>query len=467
MKRVFIFLLQLLLGGLVVHFFAHTIVTYGLWFSLTWMWAWKELMVLWLSLMLGVLLLRRVMVPMKKSWLYGVGLLLVMLLWSAVVSFWVHQQPFFDWMVAMRYDFFPFVTLLVVRGLFLLQPISTKSLFSWFLNLLKIIVSVSLVWYLIVSLVPQWTEWLWYSLEARQRWINAEPPVRYLTNVWWWYIRNQWLFGWPVSWGLYLLVFWPLFFVKEVTSLHSTRRYMPYFWLFVYTGSVVLTFSRVVWFAFLVESLAIVLMLYGTWTIVSLIKKSWKVCVSVLLWIVGSVALIGFLWPADVPVAENRDQGLWQRELSDKGHVELLLEWFDHIAVYPFYGWGAGAAWPASYRVDREVDVDEVEIEVNQEDASAESFFNTENQYLQIGVEWWLVGLLFYLLLLLYILWLCFQWYQKTQPESRGGVVSFWLGVGFLWLMAAGMLQHSLVDVQVMMSLMVVMGIALWEKTLS
>jgi hypothetical protein len=29
-----------------------------------------------------------------------------------------------------------------------------------------------------------------------------------------------------------------------------------------------------------------------------------------------------------------------------------------------------------------------VEIEVNQEDASAESFFNTENQYLQIGVEW-------------------------------------------------------------------------------
>jgi hypothetical protein len=453
MDKIITYILKVLLGGLAIHFFVYTVVTYGLGVSVWRIRAWKEILIVLLGFLLLGLLFLQSTVRLWSYWKSILTFLVLLLLWSGIVSFGVYDQPITDWLVAIRYDFFPFVVLLVVWWLCAIKPIWASKFFVWCVGLLKVLLIVWLLWYLLISLVPAWIEWLWYSREVWQRWLESEPPVRYLTNVWRWYIRNQWVFGGPVSWWLYLLVFWPLFLVKGIQTLRVKGYSRSSLWVVLYVVSLVLSFSRVVWLLFVVESVIVLGFVYGRWTWWVFIKQGWKVITTLCLGVAASVFLVRWLWPADVPVAENRDQWLRERELSDKGHVELFLEWVDHLTLSPIYGWGAWSAGPASYRVDAATG-----------SLADQYFFNTENQYLQIWVEWWWVGLFLYLVLLLLIIVCSLFPHKKTDTFGNIDQVSFWLGIGFVWLMAAWMLQHSLVDVQVMMSFMILLWVSLWSK---
>ena len=75
------------------------------------------------------------------------------------------------------------------------SQIVARRLLSFFVGLIKILLVVSLLRYVGVNIVPEWFVHLGYRLEAYQ-WVAGEsPPIRYLTNVWRGYVRNQGLFG--------------------------------------------------------------------------------------------------------------------------------------------------------------------------------------------------------------------------------------------------------------------------------
>ncbi len=433
--------IKVLLVGLLIHFFVHTVVSFGWDFNVQRVWVWKEIVILFLGGLLCFDILTKWWKLLPAYRFLWTMLLFFSLIRTVIVSFGFYDQTITEWLVAIRYDYFPFIVFLILYGLSWYHWIEKNRLLFRLQNLLKVAVWCGLIWYLWLHFVPDLFSLFWYSLDARQWVINESPPARYLTNVWRWYIRGQWLFGWPVSRGFYLIAFWPLILGNILMKHQSPIRWQDMLFLITTIVVAVVTFSRVVWFLLLVWSFLAIGLVILLWY-----KRHILVVLScICLWVVSSYWIVSLLWPADVPVAEERNQWVWERELSDKWHMELLLEGIVFLWEKPLSWRGAGASWPASYRVW----------------SDNEDFFNTENQYLQLWVEWWVPWLLLYLVswLLVFFLGVRSLWGEKVM------LIPFLLSFGLLLLFAAGMLHHSLVDVQVIYSLMIVLWVFVWNYT--
>lgn len=135
-----------------------------------------------------------------------------------------------------------------------------------------------------------------------------------------------------------------------------------------------------------------------------------------------------------------------------------------------FIGRGAGYSGPASHQLcyDAEGNVRCEAIQAINEKHSITTYgFNPENQYLQILMEYGVIGLLFWLAMLAFILWYTAKMVRiyRTTEKSSYQKFLWWsligFGIGLIGLCGEGMVLHSLVDRMIVYPFFLLYGLAL------
>ncbi len=429
-ERLIVLCCKFFIVGLILHFFLHTIVQYGLGVTTpTVFLLWKEILATFLFLLgFGFALYRFDVFRFFscRSRFFYLFILLFFLVWTIFVHFFVYHGSVSVRLLSVKYDFFPlFVVLSGVGISFLISEHSRLILFDWFVRVLKIVLVVSLVWYVWLYFFPHILSLFGYSLDAYQWEYGFAPPLHYLQHIWSGTIRNQGLFGGPVSWWFFLTAFWP-FYLRSLLwkwRISNNKIFFRRFWVVLYLLNVWLCYSRGAWLAVIFETLILCVWHY---------KRRWRQIVLTFLFAILAASVI-LLW---------KNSSLFARNLSDSGHVDHVLQWVRLIADSPWLGYGWWTAGPASYR------------------SLWDDFFNPENQYIQIAVEYGLIWLI--LRLALYVLLI-----DKAVffSENRNGSDDIFFSVRrslTLWLLGlavSGLFLHPAVDSQVMYILMFFFGL--------
>jgi O-antigen ligase len=140
------------------------------------------------------------------------------------------------------------------------------------------------------------------------------------------------------------------------------------------------------------------------------------------LWVVFGV--VTYLW---------KDQ-IINRQFSNTGHFTSIKTALAKIQEKPIFGQWAGFAWPASHQLESVKE------------------YNPENQFLQILLEYWIVGFAWWIFLYGYLIYLWFQAYKvslqshisKTQKYHSFLVVA--CALGLIGLSIEWLVLHSFVD---------------------
>lgn len=496
-------ILQLWLIGMTLPFVLRTILVYGFGIDVPEMvWLWKELIIG--GLLVGSLWLvvfgrkRRSGInrisSMKelfadKFLLTMIGLLLTLLILSAILAFGVHDQLLREWIVFIKYDIIPRIVLLTGYIVVRLQ--------WWYERLAKTMQTIISV-LLVVGIarrglsvwLPDLLVSLGYSMDAYQWSEWFAPPVRYLTQVRWGYIRNGSIFGGPTSWGFFLIAFAPWYIWRWSQMVaNGSKWWHMVFWIVLLTVNVGLTFSRAAWGVFLVELLLVLVVHFlvrrfaGTnflaWSKKYAKKSSlaagacstpatgvdlantcrtpattnsyssvWcsvvSLFVAVWLWMIATIGLIRVAWPVDVPQAADRDQGVLMRDLSDKGHVELLIEWIQKVWQSPRTGYGVASVWPGAYRA---------------EDGENTIVYHPENQYIQILMEVGIIGFVLWV-----ALWVAVGRNGIRRRNGRNSDGTYLL-LGAVWLGIVWLVLHSMMESMSIYPWMLMMGARLGYAT--
>ena len=105
---------------------------------------------------------------------------------------------------------------------------------------------------------------------------------------------------------------------------------------------------------------------------------------------------------------------MFKRVFSDSGHIALVKESIKLFKEKPLFGYGPASAWPASHwycsnKAETEICQKIQQINIRTQNTSLK-WFNTENQYLQIlvefGIVWLVLWLGLFLFLALYWIWI-------------------------------------------------------------
>jgi len=147
----------------------------------------------------------------------------------------------------------------------------------------------------------------------------------------------------------------------------------------------------------------------------------------------------------------------------------------------PVFGRGAGYSGPASHQICYTADtIDIFTNNISHRDPRCEQIrkinianqistygYNPENQYIQILMEYGIVGLLCWFAMIAWILWqtaLIIWKYRKTDKTKEEKFIWRCLlgwGMGLIGLCGEGMVLHSLVDRMVVYPFFLLYGIAL------
>ena len=148
------------------------------------------------------------------------------------------------------------------------------------------------------------------------------------------------------------------------------------------------------------------------------------------LWIIVLLGLVG------VGGVAYLGSSIFAREHSNTGHLVLVLEGRTLAQRNLITGWGAGYAGPASHQLCYEAQGDarcEEIRAINAEHEISTYGYNPENQYLQILMEYGIVGTLFRLALIVWIFRYTLKvlrMYRKTE-KSPYQTFLYWSLMGF------------------------------------
>lgn len=432
-KNILTTLIKILCIGLFLQFFVQTFVTFGLGWDGKWrsvLRAWKEILLLLMFLGVARYLTahrKRTMIR-EVFWLqyffwYFVGTLAVVLL----VNFVFLDTQLNHLILSLKYDLSGFaIFILVVLSAQIWLKDKAWVLVNWYMKFFKALLVAGLVWRSVLWIAPKTFDFVGYNMYAFEWEVGEAPPSQYFTQLDHGFVRNQFLFERPISWGFFLVAFWPLFFVLMLKNKWMgqliTRGGC-------YGLNVFLTFSRAAWWAWFVITILLLLYLHR--------KDIWKWTIYLLLPVLALFAVTAYV---------GREQ-IITREYSNTGHKELLTQAISMIQEKPIWWQGAGTAGPVTHHRD---DIAE---------------FNPENQFLQIWIEYGVFGFIGWMLMYGWLMW---RWIpamnllkhkKHTKSQRHSARMLFAMALGLFGLAIEGLVLHSFIDRMIVYPFMIIFAL--------
>lgn len=342
-----------------------------------------------------------------------------------------------NYLLAFRYDLFPYLIFLLGYQIALLVWSNyIKKMTHKYVLFLRWIIGFWLVRFFIIWSLPWFLKLFGYDKTVYEWKIGERPPAVYYAALDHGAPRNQFIWERPIFYGFYLVAFWPLFFFIYLRKAPKTEGI---FYGALYVLNVFSTFSRSAWLVWLCITCLMLLLLYGR----GAIKYAKYLAIPVVLF--GLLVWRYFYY-------EIFGSG---RNFSNTGHINAFFQAVEILKSHRLFGLWAGTAWPASHQLG--------------------IGFNTENQYLQMRVEYGIFGFVAWLLYFWYmtISWVILGWRNKLKNYIQNSnvldrdnhrLVLLSCNLGLLGLAICGLMLHSLADKMVFWPLLLLYGLWLGMK---
>lgn len=439
-QKILLTLIKIFFIWLLFQFFLQTFVWFGLWRN--WpirniIWMWKEIIILILFIWVCYRtrthkLWKQLLEKLNIKWFLILTIAFGVL--GVLNGLAISQTGISATIISLRYSIAGFVIFLVfsvVSWGFLDQKFALEK---WWSKIIGWLLWGSLFWWAIIFFVPRVLEFAWYNQYNYEGDVGIAPPAAYYSQYNQGYVRNQFLFERPISWGFFLVAFWPLFF-----ALTIKRKWFKAFALnwWLYWLAVISTFSRAAWIAWIFQTWILLLIEYR-----KDLKKAF------LYWWIPIILIFG--WIAYL----GRDQ-IIHRQFSNTWHVVNLKTALEKIKWSPWFGEWPWTAWPASHHLWEE------------------QKYNPENQFLQIWIEYGIFGFLARMVLYIWFIWIGWSALRKsflekeTKQQKYLWYVLFSLSLGICGLGICGLVLHSFVDRMIVYPFMAMFGIIYWQYKLN
>lgn len=430
--KILVILTKIFFIGLLLQFFLQTFVNFWLWRS----WKTRDIIRLWKEIIILILFIfslyriRKHKIWKVLSQKIHIGRLIVLLiiLWFFVLlnGLLITQTWLTATIFSLRYSITWFIIFIIFSFLSFAFLEKKPHLEMWYNKIIKRLLWGSLFRWIIIFFVPRMLEFVWYNQYNYEWDINIAPPAAYYSQYNSGYVRNQFLFERPISWGFFLVAFWPMFFALAIKK-RWWKAVLFGGWL--YWLAVLSTFSRAAWWAWFAQVLIIFLIEY---------RKSLKKA-----FLYGFIPILLVFWSITY---FWRDQ-IINRKFSNTWHFTNIVAAIEKIKEKPLFGDWPWTAWPASHHLweDKE--------------------YNPENQFLQIRIEYGILGFIFWMIIYLWFIWI---WYKtlrisihkkSSKQEKYFWYLLFSLSLGIFWLSICWLVLHSFVDRMIVYPFMAMFGI--------
>ena len=427
---------KIFLIWLLIQFLVQTFVTYRLHLSggfWSVVWLWKEIILLVIAWFLAFFLRRRKIrearwttLPIKK---FVMGFVITIAV-SFIVSLFINQSGLSMYFISIRYSmtgFFTFIVFFVLAYMFF--GTREMNLTKRYAKVMKTLLVCSLARRGIIWLMPNLLSHVGYNQYNYEWTVGIAPPAAYYTQYDSGYVRNQFLFERPISRGFFLIAFWPLFFIVCIKKKPRSEKAV---WGGLYGLAILSTFSRAARIAWAIQIVLLVLMQMN--------RKSRRIAIYTLIPVFLLFAGVTFV---------GRDQ-IITREFSNTGHFRLVIEALKKVADRPIWWQWAGFAWPASVYL------------------WPGRTYNPENQYLQIWLEYGILGFAWWMYLYIYLHIIGYKAYKMEKEEKNKivkktkqyGIIVFAFSLGLFGLSIEWFVLHSFVDRMIVYPFMALFGIA-------
>jgi hypothetical protein len=290
-----------------------------------------------------------------------------------------------------------------------------------YVTVIKRVLVLSVVWYAAIVIKPWVLKYLWYSKTTYEWSLDGQPPAVYYSEMTSGIQRNQFVFERPITYWFWLVAFWPIFFVIVLRRKPIAESW---FWWLMFAMAVILTFSRAAWWAWLLQ-----LAILWYWTYQSSFRKFVD---KILLPAIIVIAWVSYLWFHQIFGGG--------RQFSNTWHINALITSVHAIQDHWLLWRGPGSVGPASHHFWL--------------------WYNTENQFLQVRIEYGLVWFLWRLILfgamIAWGVWLRARG-GKTDKQSDYLIA---YSIGMIWLAVSGLVLHSWVDRMIVWPVVLLIGMS-------
>ena len=483
-----VLLCKIFIIWLLLQFFLQTFITFQLgrdWKFWTLFWMWKEFI-----LLIFVIILLRYILSNLKWWTkaiknkehtkeitrklllkniqskFIIQFLLIFVITCIVfllLAIWLQHVWIKAFVLSAKYDllwFFIFWIWVCLAILFfkeedediieLYNKLIIRSLWLWLFRWL--------LWML--DMLPSLLKYFWFDPNSFEWTVWANPPAAYYTKIKPFYegsyVRNTYLFERPTSFWFWLTAFFPVFALWFLRKKKWIDQLFPtiFFWALILS-----TWSRA-WMAVrALEGIVLFFIIYR--------KPLKKYFIPLLILALVWLWWVAYLW-----------RWIMVREHSNTGHLELMKAW-RNITKENLVLWrGAWYSGPAShqlcYRSSENATIEDVRcltIKQTNDDIQITTYwFNPESQYIQILMEYWIIGILFWLwicgLILFYTAKMIFKYRRKTKSPYQELLyyTLLWFWIWFIWLCAEGLVLHSLADRMIIYPFFLLYWITVWLR---
>ncbi len=327
-----------------------------------------------------------------------------------------------QWVWGFRYDFFFLITFLI----FSLNTFNKKEIYK-LINIALFSSAIAILLGLIIFVIrPEnliligfRNDWsTWYPNQALafcQKIENSD------------FCRLSGTFAGPNQYGAYLIVVLPLIIWKFLEKKSK-------FWFsigFLALISLVLTFSRSAWIAFVTEILILLIIyIYKKYEFKINLKKFFTIFLSII------IIFLLILFPL---VKFTKFQNSILKPESTSQHFELMQNAIRIIKENSF-GIGLGMAGPASYRFENENN----------------KAIITENWYLQLAVELGIIGMILFMIILGQII---FQNLKNSLKQKKYLNENLFIALSLIGLATASIFLHNFEDSSTVLTLFTLLGI--------
>ncbi len=432
LQRTLIIWLKIFLLGLILHFLVYNLVTFvigatGIVMEIIRLW--KEIftvgffgiLIFYVFKYKELKIFKHDKALRRLQWIF-IALLLITFIFTIAKGLGVDM-----FVKAFKYDFIGYFIFFVSYYLWRYLPEgTTEKLSKWYILIIQWLLVFALVRWCAILIKPGVLKIFGYTTTTIEGRVGEQPPAVYWTGEHQGYPRNQFLFERPISWWFFLIAFFPLFYIS-VLQRKSLRK--TWFRWAVFALNVILTFSRAAWGAWVVQ-----LIIMG---IASYRKNMKKYLVKVLIPLLIVLAAIAYFWRNEII----------HRSFSNTGHLQLFLQWWEMFTESPLIGKWAGYVGPASHW-------------------DGGLAFNPENQYLQIMIEFGLIGFALWMAIYVFLNRVGIRdylkvWKSKDKQLPLHYQMTLAMSVGMIGLSISGLVLHSFTDRMIVYPMMALFGLIL------